>query len=79
MQRVLGFHLPFLMARQMQDLVLVAHSEVAGDRQLAGWTVVVDSVTRLAELLMRRGGSWRPVPAPLVEHDPALRADRGLP
>jgi hypothetical protein len=51
-QGVLGLFLLFLMAREVGDLVLVAHSEVASDRQLAGRTVVVDPVTCLAELLM---------------------------
>ena len=47
-QRVLGLFLLFLMARQMQDLVLVAPYKVAGDRELAGRTVVIDPMTRLA-------------------------------
>jgi hypothetical protein len=78
-QRVLGLFLLFLVAREMDDLVLVAGRKVPFDRELTSRIAVVDPVTRLAEFLMRRFGPWRPMPAPLVEDCAALRADRGLP
>ncbi|MDF2781537.1 MAG: hypothetical protein K0S96_1341 [Geminicoccaceae bacterium] len=67
-----------LVAREMDDLVLVAGGEFPRDRQLARRVAVIDPVARLAELPMRRLGPGRPVPASLVEHRAALPADRGF-
>ena len=64
MQRVLGLFLLLLVAREMQDLVLVVPYEVAGDRELARRVAVIDPMTRLAELLMCAVRARRPVPAP---------------
>ena len=70
MQRVLGLFLLFLVARKMQDLVLMVHHEVAGNGELAGGVAVVDPMARLAELfvcVVRRGAqcqrpSWNTAP-----------------
>ena len=78
MQRVLGLLLLLLMTREVDDLLPVARDEAARDTQLAGRIAIVDPVTRLAELLVCAFGTWRPLPASLVEDRSALRADGRL-
>jgi hypothetical protein len=52
-QRVLGLLVLLLVARERENLVLVARRELARDRQLARRIAIVDPTTGPAELFVR--------------------------